>query len=366
MNRHSSNVFGWLPSITSGSQGLTTANTYYSMAFVATATKTLSKVRVFISTVTGTLGTGDFRCDIYSDDASTGKPSSSLVSSTTITAVPTSSSWLEFTGFSQALTVGVRYHAVFRNLNASPASNNFTINHAVSGPMELSSGSTSWGWSTYRSTDAASSWAQLYSRIMGLRLVMSDGTFMGLPVENALEDNSATYAVYQTRELGVRFTSPANAKLNVLGGGLMIRQVTTPTNRARLKLYVGGTLVATSHTVGGTSAAINYFSALFPSTVTIDAGSDVRLVISEDTNSDTSTNRYTSGYVRWENTAGSLADKPCEGTVQWTYFNGTSWAEVANFVPAFVLILDSPEFTSAGGSGGVAGIGSTFIVPALG
>jgi hypothetical protein len=328
---------------------LSAAATWLAFAFVPSESKTLNKVKIYVSAVSGTLTS--FSCDVYSDSA--GAPGSSLSSTSTVTTMPTTGSpgWTEFTGLSQALTAGTRYWLVFKNLTATPASNFPTVRFGNSAAVPLVlGGATAWGWGKKHSTDSGSTWAgTAIAGSFGWRLEYSDGSFDGLPIEDSSTMSVSTGGVYSTRESGAIFTTPANCNWKVRGVVMFAQKVGTPTGNLRFRLYQGTTLLATTDVIPAANITTNVLhAAYFSATQTLAPSTSYRVVLSESTQSDTSSNYYRSSEYLIENNADSKALFPW--SIKRTYFDGASWTETDTSIPFFGLIGDTDgEFASSGG-----------------
>jgi len=335
---------------------LSAAGTWLALGFTPEAGKTVSKIKANTSAVSGTLGNTDITCDIYSD--SNGAPGSSLQSSSTVTGPPINgSAWWEWTGFTQALTAHTQYWAVFKNVNGTPASNfpTFRYGGAQTGPLPTdfaASSTATWGSTKKHSTDSGSTWAGTnIAGVFGLRIEYSDGSFQGWPA-SALAQNAIGVGIYSTREWGVKFTAPANAKLSVRGAQFALAKTASPTGDIVMKLYDGTTPLGTSLAIpkANLSTSLSFYHALFSAPITVAAGTVLRLTLAESTQSDANTNRYNGYTYTIENDANSKALMPMGGTWQQTYYDGSSWAETDTAIPICALLLDTDaDFVSQGG-----------------
>lgn len=315
------------------------------LSFVVPADRTLSKVRVRVLSVGGTPTTASARCDIWSDDGS-GSPSASLANSTTVAGAPATSTWLEFTGFSLALTKGTQYHIVVTNVDALPATNTFNVGFCGSPHPNVWIGDTQGrnGFHKRHSTTSGVTWGTLLSNIQGWRLEMSNGDFYGMPVTNiTLASNSTTERVYSAREFGVKFTTPANVRMRASGAAMRFYKVGTPTGNFRYKLYKGTTLVATTlelvATRISTNTAIGGLGLAFETPITLEPSTVYRLVGSESTQSDSSSNYLACAAEYFvDNTATDKSMKPLNGNLGTTYLNGT-WSDVDTAFAEFGLFL---------------------------
>jgi hypothetical protein len=241
---------GWIQSTvpTRGTLALNAAATWLSQAFMIPATKTLSKVSIYCTAVTGTLT--QLECAVHSDTTSgtKGIPNTQLSNTTTVTTLPTGAAWVEFTGLSQSITGGVRHWLVFKNNTATPASNNltlacgnasdnmgppFSVNFATSGNGGMQQrGSTTNSGSTW--TMEVGGWAHLW-------LEFNDGTYCGWPIQSFAWGGTGS-AVYSSREVGVVYTTPNNnVTTNIIGCVIPCARTGTPTGALRARLYTGST-----------------------------------------------------------------------------------------------------------------------------
>lgn len=337
------------------------AGTWHAASFVLPAAKTLSKVRAYIDTVTGSLSAGEVSCGIYADSGA-GQPAASALATVTTTTGALGAGWVEWTGFSQALTANTSYWIVWKNLNASPASNYLKFRAASSGSANffVTGTAVTFGWARKSSNDSGATWAfgNIASGGTCLRLEFSDATFAGLPIENVVV-GAIGQRVYGTREVGVKFTAPG--PFNISGLGTWLSRANAPAQPPRFKLYQVGVTAPLATTTGavlpaGTVSTFAHFSSF----VTLVQGQAYRAVLCEDTNSDLSSTGYNVWDYTVENTAASLALVKYGGNWQRTYWDGAAWTDTANIYPEFALLLDDDNPVGAAGLGGAV-IGSSFI-----
>lgn len=323
---------------------------------------TVSKIRVYASAVTGTLGSSDLVCNLYSDSA--GSPSTSLQSSTTVTSVPTGASWVEFTGFSTALTVGTTYWIVLRNANGTPTSNSATYTYLTNSSILGNSNNPALGQSlVYTSTNSGSTWTRAVST--GAFVVdYGSGNIEGFPVQSGTTGDPQ---IYSSREGGIKFTTPSNTTLNVIGVCAVASKTGTPTGNLRYRIYTGSgsspTLLATTATrdAATISTTRNQKPLYFTSPVSISADTVVRVVASETTQSDTSGNRYNLEFITLSSSdTGILVPYTIQPEYTLSTDGGATFTDTANRYVSIWLILDAQEpFSSSGGGG--AGGSFTFI-----
>ncbi len=352
--RHAQKI-GYLPDTAAPSSStlqLGAAATWLGMSFVPSESKTVSKVSLYCTAVGGTLGASDLECHIFSDSGA-GVPNSSLSSTATVTATPTGAAWVEWTGLSQAVTMGTQYWAVFKNVTASPGTNRPTYGFgaATTIPAAPNGGNTTFGWGKKHSTDSGGAWASGFAAVFGLRIEYSDGSFDGMPASAGAVGAVGT-RVYSTRESGVKFVTPSNGRLNVRALTLAVSKSGTPTGNLRLRLYNNTTLVATTSEVapGLITTTLSYYTLYFSATQLIEPGTTLRVVLAESTQSDASGNGYNTTEYTIENSASSRALLPF--TAQRTYYDGSSWSDTDTVLVPWGLVLETDtEFAaSAGGA----------------
>jgi hypothetical protein len=302
---------------------------------------TINKVLVYASAVGGApLTDAKLQCDIY-DDAS-GVPNASLANSVTVTAKPAAAAWVEFTGFTLALTGGVQYWIVLKNIEADPAAKNITykVSHSFT-----NSYSTVGPHTSKMTVDSGTTWATSVKHgVMGFRLEFSDG-FYGFP----LSDNSigsSTYGIYDDREHGAYFTTPASGQLVVAGAIGNIRVVGSPGNGIKFRLYKGTELIDTSKEVLVTNIqSTTHVKAMFTAQRKLDAATVYRLVAMHTGSTGNTSNCYEVGFGTLHDHADSRALGPLKGW-QGTYTTDStasppSFSEVTTVVPCISLLLDT-------------------------
>lgn len=339
-------VVGWIPSIplnTTTTLSLNAANTWLAFGFRLADTKILNKVKVRVSSVSGTLTS--LSADIYSSTAA-GSPNASIESSTTVTGgMPTGASWIEFTGFTTSCDGGTQYWIVLKNLTGTPASNFpafiYGGGSSLSASPPMSARGTQ-GWGKQHTTDG-STWVTFLQLAAFMRLEFSDGSFAGIPIQNIA--TNAVQMVYSSREYGVQFTSPA-ATLKVRGIAMHNNSsVGSPTQNPYFKLYTGGgppgVLLASTQDVPkelyGTSS---WYYAYFTSTQTIPPSVVCTVTMAENTQTDTSANAFRFIEYTVEDNADSKALLPLGG-LQRVYYDGSSWTLTDTAFASFALLLDT-------------------------
>ncbi len=314
-----------------------------------------------------TLAGSDITCDLYDNTGTNGRAGSPIETGKLPSATITAAGWYTFTGFTTSLTTNTPYWLVFKNANATPASNNCTFRFATnltlaSGYLNgINQGGARLSWSEASSTNSGSTWSGNNTATC-LRVGYSDSTYDGLPVSNVAAAASAD-RVYSARESGVKFTSPANATLNVAGISMMLAAVTgTPTANPKYGLWFGSSPVNQGYTVSFPNGPNNFSNVeaapgQFASNIQIPPSTIVRVTLAEDTQSDTSSNGYNLTEFTWDTDSNSVILLPWNGTATKTYYNGSSWSDSALGTSLFghALLLDT-----AGEFGGGAVVSSPF------
>lgn len=327
------------------------AATWRAASFIAPVTSTLNSVRAYVSAKSGTLVAADSTIDVFSSTFASSQhtPNASVHGPISCNSAISAAGWYTWSP-SYAVTQNTRYWIVFKNANATPASNNYTLRDNTT-LLTSTYGTTLQGQLGVRgTTNSGSTWAGI-SAVSALRLGFSDGSYFGLPISNTLQN--ADY-VYSSREAGTKFTLPTNLNCKVIGAGIVVEAKTgTPTGTARIRLYTGSSpsLQATGEI--GTNTQTGLAIAYFSSAVSLTGGTICRVVLSETTQSDASTNRY--------NTTANVIDTDASSaqlfpySAQSTYYNGTSWSDDATRIIPYCLILndETDEFEAGGSSGGV-------------
>jgi hypothetical protein len=337
---------------------------WLALSFVSPESKTVSELSVYCVIKNANPVAADLTADVYSDTA--GSPASAgSLGSVACATTPASSTWLRFTGLSVAVTAQTLYWAVFKNPNGTTG--NAAVNYptyqygsANSAPAIWGgAGTGGYGWSRKTTTSGDGGWGSAIASICGLRVGFSDGSYLGLPI-SGFANTPSTSRAYGTRELGVKFVTPANATLNVRGAMLNLGYTGTPAN-LEFRLYTGSsttpTLVATSNAVPHASIPTSgqEITAAFPSTVQVPGGTTCRLTVHQVSGGGDASNLvYSPADMAWDADANSTALMPYSAqrtyTADGTTFSDSQDTAASSLIP-FALILDSTgPFTSAGGS----------------
>lgn len=316
-------------------QQLNAAATWLALSFTAQA-KTLSAVRFYVSAVTGS---GNHAVTVLLQADSSGQPSGSTLE--TISVTSTAVGWNTASGFTTALTGNARYWVIFINADAAPGTKFPTIQYSTSAPPPwLSPTATTppWGWGRRVSTSSGTSWGTESSAI-GYRIAYSDGSYDGLPLQS-IAATTVTDGVYGVQRCGNRIVAPTGARLNVAGFAIALSAWTgTPTGNLVYSLYESSDpqLVRTATLPNGSPTTTIWQECFFSSPYALVPGQEYYFVILEDSNADSSSNRWNLRVFTWDSDAASLALLQLQ--VSQAYYDGTWHTVSGSFVP-MVLLLD--------------------------
>lgn len=339
---------------------MNTANMRLALGFTVSTAKTLDNVMLRCSGVTGTITAANEPMALQA--TTSGAPSGSDIESVSAGSVPTANSWVSWTGFTTALSADTMYWLVLRNNQGTPASNYPTWQFvARSGlPIDQGNGSGNYWESMVRySTDGGSSYGSggnSYVPAAGWRIGFSDGTYIGLPIEN-IQNVDSTDTVYSTREYGWMFTYPSNyPTANISRIGMYTSTAgTPPSGGLRMRIYTGSSpsLQGTTATIPADNVRNTSWSwANLSSPVAIAPSTIVRVTFGA-VSGGSSSNDYRTYPITIENSSASKALKPF-GDLQKTYYNGSTWTETDTLMGSFALQLDTTTpFTLSGGGGNV-------------
>lgn len=375
-------VVGWLPSGNSPSTATLTLNAalagspsysqnWLALSFVGNG-KTINEIEAYISAVNGTLVAADCVCDIFSSTAAN-VPNASVAGPNSCDSAPAAANWFAWSGFSYATTAGVLYWAVFRNANATPATNYPTFRWVTSHLPSWLGTSTLFGWDKIHTTDGGATWAGTRSRGMSsLILKFSDSTYSGSPVHAAATSAASSDQVQGTKECGAKFTTPAGSAWPVVGIVMPYNNITgAPAGSLRARLYEGATLIATSANALTSAQASANCTNYYPlaSTVTLNPSTVYRCVNSA-TGSDTGANYYR--FYKSNLRLASYARALLPFGACWTYTanataNPVVWTDEDNDTNSnacpFGLVLDDTVAWAAAGGGGlpIIGLGGSVV-----
>lgn len=315
---------------------------YLAFSFTCESSKTLTNVWVYMSVLTGTLAANDITAEIQTD-ASGGQPSGTdatgggAVVCTTTPAV----GWLQFTFTGVTIAAGTVYWLVLKNpatTSGSPTTAyptyqwwNGVLAPGVTPPQASSGMTLPYTWGKKQSANSGSTWTTTGSTVVGWRIGYSDGSYQGFPLQSTtnLSGTKAFNNGSASIEAGIKFTSPANALLNLRTVSFCMQAVNAA-GPVEVKLYIGSststcTLAAVSEGIAypGTND-LGVWVFHFTPAVVISPSTVCRLVIA-DTGSTGSTSKYfiITEYLFDTNCPAALL--PLDGTlVKTTTTNGTT------------------------------------------
>lgn len=311
--------------------------------------RTLNEVRFYTSAITGTVDGTELHAMLYSSSA---LHPASLVGSedhTLAAGTITGAAWRTISGFSTTLTAGDHYWIVFKNTNATPASNYPTI-RAISSTNSYWGGDyRAWGWMYRTATDNAdpnlATWTTSTSiqSAMGIRLGFSNSTYAGLPASA----QAGQYKSYGTTYVGMSFVAPANVTL--YGVSSFVYKVGSPTGTLHYALYQDTTLVAATYTAAAdeTYSSGAWVPLYFASGQALTSGVRYRIVL-VDSATDSSSNCYGIYGVSTDTDSNSLTLTGFGGTQQYATYNGSTWSDTQGTMLPVALFVDT--FTSSGGT----------------
>lgn len=360
---------------------LNAAANWYDQTFISQTAKTLNTVEVFCSAISGSLGSTDTDISLYTDTA--GVPNTQTEHHG---GQCTSNASLTVSGFSTALTVGVMNHLVVKNLNGTPASNNFTLVYTTNSTSAYSTpffsngnsqGTALWGNFIKTSANSGSTWTTSSSPSMSIILGYSDGTFDGFLISAGTRATSVGTGsrIFGKQEVGAVMSLPIHAKYNVIGIGAVVAKTSTPGN-LQFRLYNGTTLVDTTVAIPAanitTGSTGDVYRGYFSSTHTVDctAACSVRLTGQDATSGDTNSTGYNFGTLTIPNEATALSLKPMNGSMKLTLTTDdtvgppATWTDTTTTVIPIWLILDSNgEYTALNIGGSQIAGKNQFIGP---
>ena len=315
----------------------------------------LDAVRIYLVTA---VGSPKITAYLYSDTS--GVPNAS------IQAAPESgvlaAGWNDFTWSTKpALTEGTLYWIVFAVTSGTSIiwapfySSTYGLYTNISA-TEVASGRT-WGITGISSADGGATWAGTTAMgLQGVRIKLTNDTdvaFFGFPTSGAgAFTASANYYIEGTQEVGVVYTTPADAKIRVKGASIPFRKIGSPGNIS-MKIYAGDAVVATA-----TSTALpagNMYSSPyvcdFSTPVELAANTKYRFVLAA-ASGDQTTNYYYLYASTWDPDADSRTLHSWGLTL--CQLEGGAWTEYADYTAQLHLIPDTlDQFGTISGGGAI-------------
>lgn len=343
--------------LTPGTFALNLAANWNAFSFVADSARTIDNARLNFSAVNGTLGGSDITLDLYASDGTSSSPGTVIESGKLPTAAISAATWFTFTGFNTVATPGQQYWFVLKNVNGTPATNNCTSRYTGTYTNAPFGSTARQSWAQAASANSGSTWSVTNGR-SALRVGYADGTFDGIPIHNA-QAALIGDGIYATRESGNIFTMYGNLRPNVIGIAMTAATKTgSPTGAQRFGLWTGSTpsLQAYTNSLPTTAGTTNqWLYSYFSSTVVIEPGTVCRVTQGETAQADASGNRFNNYENFFDSQSDSAALMSFNGTLQKTYFNGSTWAETAGSAFPFALLLDPTTPFASSASGGIIG-----------
>lgn len=335
---------GYIPTGTPNSTtvNINTANLRHAMSFIAKETKVIQAMHEF--SITGTLAASEFKCELQSDNA--GSPDNTPLETVNCDQTPSGIQRYTHTFSTNTLVVGRQYWMVYKNTNASPGTNFPVARYgAASGASFHGVTDAAIPWSKKASSDA-STWASgAANNVTGLRVKFTSGMYDGFPFV-VIATGAVGDGIYSGRKVGSIFTTPNDIILRVIGIALMLGAKTgTPTGTLHFELLQGTSVLSggTTADITTTSPTTSVYRAYFAAAIALLPGTSHRMVAAESTQSDASTNRYNARVYTLFNDADSKALMPFAGTMQKTYFDGSSWTQTDTDIIPCALILDPAD-----------------------
>jgi hypothetical protein len=156
--------------------------------------------------------------------------------------------------------------------------------------------------------------------------------------------------------MGIRFTTPANAKMIVAGiCGFLPTATGTPTVGIFWNLLdASHSLIASTDTIPAgviKNQANGWYSGNFSSgygNQTLQPSTTYSITLTSPVSADTSSNAYPQRQYQWDSDLNSTPLIPYG--IQQDFFDGTSWTQTANIIlPIGLLLVTGGEFAATGG-----------------
>lgn len=320
-------------------------------SFIADGSKTINTVSFYVSAISGALDSDDINVSIYNTDTATGKPSSSLASTTAVTATPTGASVVTVTGLSYSVTAGAQYYVVIKNDAAAPATNNFSVRRYTGIRNDQTTGGSLFGVNYATTSDSGTTWTVTSNALM-CQVGYSDGSIQGLLATN----NGFTGGVYGSsgskRHEGVYLVTPEGATLKANGFYISISKTGTPTGILTAKMRIGTSIYTSTNTLAaGQVGGVVPFA--LPSTVEIPGGSVVRITF-ENNAADSSSNCYRMPYYMLDDSSANKAIVPLQTQYTLSVDDAATWANTDEYLVIGGLVLDLAPFSAISSPAGGA------------
>lgn len=327
--------------------------------FMLSDAKTISSVRLYCASKTGTPASTDIHVMLMASDTD-GFPVASATEDRTLTTTPSCPGWIDATGFSTALSPHTQYWIVTSNSHGTPGSNYLTLNRISMEAMfsfgSAGIGGSAWGWNKAFSSDSGVTYAAGNSSgtWSGMRICFSDGTCAGFPAQDRTKEATEAYG---TREVGAYFVVPSDGpSLRVRGVSMTVSWIgTAPTGGFHYRIRTGSTPGSATSTqtvarANAITAGSTVHPAYFSSPVVLAPGDVVRLTVHAVSDGGSSGNAWQVNRYAVDTDASSQALIPY--SARMTSYNGSAWTEDSGKVIPFTLLLDSNDpYDVAAGAG---------------
>lgn len=354
---------GFVPNDPGGSSlslTLNTATTFLAIGFSLPAGKTINTFELYCSAIVvtgGALTGANHTLNLESD--SSGAPSGSITETHALSSAPTATTWMTWSGFTTVLSADTQYWLVIKNAETLPATQNATwqLVTGLQAPQGNSSGAVqggSFGYSAKYCIDGSTwtSGGSGYVPALGWKIGFSDGTYIGVPINQGLADTADP--VYSSNETGVQFTIPSLwPTINISDLWFFVSNAgTSPAGGLRYRIYTGGSpaLQGTSQTIPTVNYKLGWNHAHFDTPVAVAPNTVLTFTLGAVSGGDSS-NYFRPYYYPVENSASSASLMPF-GNIKSAYYNGSTWSTSAlKFIPFSMQLANGNEFTVAASGG---------------
>jgi hypothetical protein len=324
--------------LSAGSPGVT----WLAISFMGQG-QTLSAVSMYASAKSAAFTSGaDVRASLYSSNTD-GSPNAEIEQKNCSTTPDVGR--LSWTGFTTALTAGVKYYIVFKNYHATST---LTLRWVTSGPQHMGAANLVHSqWVKTQTGDSGATWTSYVAEAMGLKITYSGSIYDGFPLNNSANTAGATDGVYAAREVGNLFVCPLNGKFRVVGIGFNLSTATgTPQDTVRFRLYEGSTttptLVATSLGTIPRQQVNNNTYCLYITPYELKPGETYRVTIGGVTGGGSagdSSNYHRTFKFTIDDDPDSRALMPFDAYKTYTT-DGTTFTNTNTEILPFVIVLD--------------------------
>lgn len=329
---------------------LNTVSSFTAFGIVPSTSGSITAFNIYVSTVSGAPAALDFACDFYGSSSDGLFIPTGFITRSTATVAPATltRSTCTFTPGIAPVVAGTQYFMVIHNLDASPATINFTLRSgaATDGPAfsmgGTSAGNPMYGWSKRLSPDSGSTWvSSSQNAAMGPRVDYADGTSDGIVISTINVPINAD-RVYASSATGIRFTTPPFGNLNLAGVSINPFKAGSPTGNIAVVIYNGTTPLATTYALVpgyiNTSPTV-WMWFYFPSDVQLVGNTTYRLAIIQENGSLVNTAAY--GLEEYWSDLDPISLNLLPWNVEKTKFDGNVWTDTIGVFSKWNLLLDT-------------------------